>query len=124
MERRLAPQVTADTLDGERAYLLGWERLPAGDGSGWGARICWVELTDEGAWLVRGGVVPADTVHQIAGQDYTHVPRDPTPSDPSDPRDPKSQKYGRDKAYFEALHRRNQPPNENPKRHQQMDGPF
>lgn len=46
MDRRLARQVIADILGGERAYLLGWERLPAMEGGGWGARICWVEMTN------------------------------------------------------------------------------
>lgn len=124
MDRRLAPQVTADILEGQRAYLLGWERLPVADGGGWGARVCWVEIIDEGAWVVRGGVVPAATVHQVDGQDYTRVPRDPTPSDPSDPRDPKSRKYGRDHDYFEGLLARTPPSDEEARRRRRMDGPF
>jgi hypothetical protein len=90
MNRRLAPQVTADILGGERAYLLGWQRMAAMEGGGWGARICWVEMTAEGAWLSKGAVVAARTVHKIESQDYSRVPRDPTPSDLTDPRNPEA----------------------------------
>ena len=124
MDRRLGPQVTADMLDGERAYLLGWERLPAGGGGGWG-RAYLLGGSHRGGRLGRsGGVVSANSVHQVGGQDYTQVPRDPTPTDPSDPRDPKSRKYARDEAYLEALQRRNPPSAEELQRRRRMDGPF
>lgn len=127
MDRRLAPQVTARILGGERAYLLGWERLPAGEGGGWGARICWVELTEEGAWFAKGGVVPAGDVRPIEGQDYSAVPRDPTPTDPSDPRDPKTPKERRaddQRAYFNQMLRRSPGYEELMRREREMDGPF
>lgn len=88
MDCRLAPQVTADILDGARAYLLGWARMPVSEGGGWGARIAWIEPTEEGARITRGGLVDAREVHDIEGEDYSHVPRDGRPRDDTDPRDP------------------------------------
>lgn len=84
---RVPPIVSAAAVGGRPAYLLGWERLPVVEGGGWGARICWVEQTEDGAWLAKGGVVSADAVRQLPGEDYSTVPRDPRPTDPADPRD-------------------------------------
>jgi hypothetical protein len=44
-------------------------------------------MTGEGAWITKGGLVRADAVHRIPGEDYSQVPRDPRPRDPFDPRD-------------------------------------
>lgn len=82
------PPVVHSTLVGGPAYLLGWERLDVADGGGWAAKLAWAQVQDEGAWLVKSGVVPAGQVQQIPGQDYSRVPRDPRPRDASDPRDP------------------------------------
>lgn len=127
MDRRLAPQVTARILNSERAYLLGWERLPASEGGGWGARIAWIELSEEGAWFAKGGVVPAGDVKPVEGQDYSSVPRDPTPTDPSDPRDPKSPKERRgehERAYFDERLRRSPGREEFAEYQRRLDGPF
>ncbi len=98
--RSIPPLVTAAIIGGREAYLLEWQRLPAMDGGGWGARICWVEQDEAGAWYARGGIVPADQLGQIPGQDYTKVPRDSRPTDPTDPRDPKARRSERDREYF------------------------
>jgi hypothetical protein len=105
---RVPPIVQAERIKGV-AYLLEWQRLPVTEGRGWGARIAWLELNDDGAWLVRGGVVPASAVSPIDGQDYSRVPRDPRPSDPTDPRDPKARRMDHEQRYMEALHRASDP---------------
>jgi len=101
--RKVPPLVVAETIGGREAYLLEWQRLPAMDGGGWGARICWVEQDEYGAWFARGGVVAAGTIRQIAGQDYSEVPRDPRPTDPTDPRDPKARGQDRDREYLRRM---------------------
>jgi len=106
------------------AYLLGWERLPVTEGRGWGARIAWVEQTADGAWQVRGGVVPANAVRPVNGEDYAQVPRDPRPSDPSDPRDPKSGKHERDREFLAELRRAADPWGLHERRMRKADGPF
>ena len=53
--RRIPPLVTAEIIGWRQAYLLEWQRLPAIDGGGWAARICWVETDEHGAWYARGG---------------------------------------------------------------------
>src|SRR5258708_39008725 len=65
------PPVVHSTLVGGPAYLLGWERLDVADGGGWAAKLAWAQVQDEGAWLVKSGVVPAGQVKQIPGQDYS-----------------------------------------------------
>jgi hypothetical protein len=65
------PPIVHATLAGGPAYLLSWEHMPDG---AWGAHIAWVELEGE-AWKVRSGRVMADGVRQLAGQDYSDVPR-------------------------------------------------
>src|SRR5690349_19237599 len=101
--RRIPPIVTAEIIGWRQAYLLEWQRLPAMDGGGWGARICWVEQDEHGAWYARGGVVEARDVHKIPGEDYSTVPRDPRPTDPSDPRDPKARQQDRDSEYLRQM---------------------
>ena len=118
--RKVPPLVFAKVIDGRPAYLLEWQRLPAVQGGGWGARIVWVELDEAGAWFAKGGVVPANQVRQLPGEDYTEVPRDPRPTDPSDPRDLKARQHDHDREYMRQLS--GQPPWRN--HPAEDDGPF
>src|SRR5690348_9448073 len=104
--RKVPPIVAAEIIDWRPAYLLEWQKLPAVEGGGWGARIAWLELDEHGAWFARGGIVPAAQVRQIDGQDYTAVPRDARPTDPSDPRDPQHRERDHERAYMQELARR------------------
>ncbi|MFG1998177.1 hypothetical protein ACGFNU_03395 [Spirillospora sp. NPDC048911] len=120
---RVPPIVHAQLIQGV-AYLLEWQRLPVTEGRGWGARIAWLEQTDDGAWFVKGGIVPDKTVRPIEGQDYSRVPRDPRPSDPSDPRDPKSRKRGRDRTYMTELAQAQDPDGNWDEWMRRAEGPF